>query len=161
MAASTAVAVLAIIPLLPLLFVLLLRLSLRCLGWHLQAKTRARREAICDQVRRDQAALHEKLQAFPETEDGWEKIEKVGTAPNGEVLPDDWAGVVGFFHPFWYVTPTFRSLLPADLCLATLEEVANVSFGLPSPRLRDGGPMRYVPSTRATTTSTGPSSSPR
>lgn len=103
MATSSVVAVLAVVPLLPLVFLLLLQLSLRTLGWYLQGLSRDRRAAITARVRRDKAAVLQSQHASQETEDGWEKIEKAGTAENGKPLQDEWSGVVGFFHPFWCV----------------------------------------------------------
>ena len=101
MAASTLVAVLAIIPLLPLIFLLLIKLALRALGWSLRRRTRDRREAITARIHRDKSASTGIQETFQEAEDGWEKIEKAGTAENGKPFQDDWAGIVGFFHPFW------------------------------------------------------------
>jgi alpha-1,2-mannosyltransferase len=102
MAASSIVAALAVVPLLPLILVLLIRLSLRGLGWFLQARSRDRRAAIIAKVRRDRDAISARLQsAHHGTEDGWEKIEKAGTAENGGPMHNDWEGIVGFFHPFW------------------------------------------------------------
>jgi len=101
MAVSTLVAVLAIIPLLPLVFLLLLKLTLRVLGWSIQRRSRERRGAITARIHRDKAALAVIQEISQEAEDGWEKIEKAGTAENGQPFQDDWAGIVGFFHPFW------------------------------------------------------------
>ncbi|EXJ77691.1 alpha-1,2-mannosyltransferase [Capronia epimyces CBS 606.96] len=100
MAASTVVALLAAAPLLPVIFLLLTRLALRALGWFLQGKTRERKAAIIAKIQRDRAAVQERQQVPQEVEEGWESIENVGTAENGESLQDDWTGVVGFFHPF-------------------------------------------------------------
>lgn len=100
MATRSIVAVLAILPLVPLLLIFLTRLCLRALGWLLQAQTKERRSAIISQVETEKAALlHD--QPSQETEDGWERIDKSGTAENSKPLTDVWNGVVGFFHPFW------------------------------------------------------------
>jgi alpha-1,2-mannosyltransferase len=101
MAISTLVAVLALVPLLPLLTLGLIRIGLRIWGWSLQAKTRDRREAIRIQTARDLKVTQEKQSHSREVEDGWEKVEREGTAPNGQVPQDDWEGIIGFFHPFW------------------------------------------------------------
>jgi alpha-1,2-mannosyltransferase len=100
MATSGIVAVLAAVPLLPLIFIFLLQLSLRGLGWYLQAQAAPRKAAVVDRVRAEQAAKA-KEQVSQEAEDGWEKIESSGTAENGKPLSDDWSGIIGFFHPFW------------------------------------------------------------
>ena len=101
MAASTLVAVLAIIPLFPLVFLLLIKLALRALGWSLRRRTRDRRDAITARIYRDQSALTAIQEISQEAEDEWEKVEKAGTAENGKPFQDAWAGIVGFFHPFW------------------------------------------------------------
>jgi alpha-1,2-mannosyltransferase len=101
MAASTIVAVLAIMPLLPFIFLLLIRLALGGLGWSLQARARDRRAAIVSRIQRDRDGVFESRQALQEADDGWERVEKTGTAENGKPSPDEWDGVVGFFHPFW------------------------------------------------------------
>ncbi|KIW31381.1 uncharacterized protein PV07_03034 [Cladophialophora immunda] len=99
-ASSSVVAVLAVVPLLPLVFVLLLQLSLRALGWYLRAQSRDRKAAIFERVRRERAAVLENQPLSQEAEDGWERVEKEGTAQNGKPLEDEWGGVIGFFHPF-------------------------------------------------------------
>ncbi len=104
MVASTVLAVLPVVLLFtPFLLLWLLRLSLRALGWSLQAQSRDRKAAITARVQRDTAAVLEQQPHLqdPEAEDGWEKIEKAGSADNGQPLGDEWSGVVGFFHPFW------------------------------------------------------------
>jgi alpha-1,2-mannosyltransferase len=83
---------------------LLVQLSLRCLGWALQAKSKDRRAAIISRVQQDREAaleLQQHLQRETEAEDGWETIEQAGTAENGKPSQDEWEGIVGFFHPFW------------------------------------------------------------
>ncbi|KIX05078.1 uncharacterized protein Z518_05950 [Rhinocladiella mackenziei CBS 650.93] len=100
MVASSVVAVLAVAPLLPLFFLLLIQLSLRALGWTLRVKTRDKKAAVTARVQRERPSFIEHQQISQETEDGWEKIEKTGTAENGRPLQDEWCGVVGFFHPF-------------------------------------------------------------
>ncbi|OCT52038.1 GDP-Man:Man(3)GlcNAc(2)-PP-Dol alpha-1,2-mannosyltransferase [Cladophialophora carrionii] len=99
MATSRFVALVAVVPLLPLILILLIQLGLRSLGWYLQTNTKERKEAIVRRVDAERAAVAEH-QRSQEAEDGWEKIEKSGTAENGQPLLDDWNGVVGFFHPF-------------------------------------------------------------
>src|SRR5262249_33091478 len=39
----------------------------------------------------------------------------VGTAENGEKATEEWVGVVGFFHPFWYVERSSDRSLAAIL----------------------------------------------
>ena len=100
MATSRIVAIMAIAPLLPLILIFLVLSLLRVFGWYLQGQTKTRKDAIINRVKAEQPAISE-TQAFQEADDGWEKIEKSGTAENGKSFPDDWNGLVGFFHPFW------------------------------------------------------------
>ncbi len=100
MATRRIVAVLAVIPLLPLILVFFTQLCLRTLGWYLQGQTKDRKAATIRRVKAEKPALLHN-QISQEAEDGWETIEKLGTAENGKPFTDDWNGVVGFFHPFW------------------------------------------------------------
>jgi hypothetical protein len=92
------------IPLFPILGLHLVRFLLRSVGKHLRRKTNARRDLILERV-----VLDEELSAPPsaptKTEDeDWEQVESyaLGTAVNGDVHQDkDYAGIIGFFHPFW------------------------------------------------------------
>ncbi|KIX95263.1 uncharacterized protein Z520_09180 [Fonsecaea multimorphosa CBS 102226] len=99
-ASSSVVATLAVVPLLPLVFLLLIRLSLRALGWYLRSQTGDRKAAIIERIRRERAVFSDTRPASQEAEDGWEKVEKEGTAENGKPHEDEWGGVFGFFHPF-------------------------------------------------------------
>jgi flagellar biosynthesis component FlhA len=108
MVASRLVAILAVIPLLPLLLILAVRLGLRAVGWYLLGNTTERKAAIIDRVKCEVAAVSEDERSH-DTEDGWETIERTGSAENGKPLSDPWAGIVGFFHPFWSVI-LFRRL---------------------------------------------------
>ncbi|EHY55714.1 asparagine-linked glycosylation protein [Exophiala dermatitidis] len=100
MAVSSVVALLALGPLLPVIFLLFMRLALRGLGWFLEEKTKERRAAIAARIARERAAVHERQEISREVEDGWQNIEKTGTAENGKSPQDEFNGVVGFFHPF-------------------------------------------------------------
>lgn len=100
MATSTWVGVLATVPLLPLLALLALRVGLRLWGLSLNAASKDRRDAIHIQAQRDLRILEEKQNNIQEVEDGWEKVERAGTAANGRTPQEDWNGIVGFFHPF-------------------------------------------------------------
>ena len=100
MAISILVGLLAVIPLLPLFALFFLRICLRLWGRSLHANSKDRRNAILIQTQRDQRVLEEKQDDTHEDEDGWEKVERAGTAANGQLPQDDWQGIVGFFHPF-------------------------------------------------------------
>lgn len=105
MAALFLIALIAAIPLLPVLSVFFLRFFLRNAGDHLRRRTSARRELILQRVKLDEQQLSPKLQASPRTEDeDWERVESyaVSKSVQGDIHQEkDYAGVIGFFHPFW------------------------------------------------------------
>lgn len=101
MGTSSIVAALAVVPLLPLIGLFLLKLSLRSFGRALQIRGEDRRAAVVSRVHKDRDAVRESQSAQYVNEDGWETVEKAGSAENGKAMQDDWDGVVGFFHPFW------------------------------------------------------------
>jgi flagellar biosynthesis component FlhA len=98
---SVVMGLLAAVPIIPLLAIILIRITLRSLGRHLQSTTLPRRQKLLYLTQRD-AAEKEKRQLQSSEDDGWEKIEGGASAPNGEI-PDayKWNGIIGFFHPFW------------------------------------------------------------
>jgi alpha-1,2-mannosyltransferase len=105
MAVQALLALIAAIPLVPIVGVYILRFILKTAGDHLRRKTSARRELITNRVEADAQQLHSAPHASqkPEDED-WERVESyaVGTAVNGDTHQEkDYAGVIGFFHPFW------------------------------------------------------------
>jgi len=64
-----------------------------------------RRDLIFSKVRgEEQAYQSEKSRATKSEDDDWERVESYATvtAGNGEKAEDEWEGVIGFFHPFWY-----------------------------------------------------------
>jgi len=105
MAASIFLALIAAIPLLPLLSLYLIRLLLRTAGDRLRRKTSARRELILQRVKLDEQQFSSTQQTSQRTEDeDWERVGSyaVGTAVNRDAHQEkDYAGVIGFFHPFW------------------------------------------------------------
>ncbi|CEJ54468.1 Putative Glycosyltransferase [Penicillium brasilianum] len=108
-AAATAV-------LLPQLISSILGLVLRGAGWLIRRRTRSRREYVIARARSDEEELLKSLRAkgssSAEDED-WEKVDSTaglggvkttgssdsGTG-DGAKRPDDWDGIIGFFHPF-------------------------------------------------------------
>lgn len=75
----------------------------RMIAWHLTRKTRSRRNLILAQARRDEEDHREKERVSPKSEDAeWVEVEsgRGRTAQKGSQAPNDWAGVVGFLHPF-------------------------------------------------------------
>lgn len=109
-AAATAV-------LLPQLLGGVLGLALRGAGWLIRRRTRSRREYVIARARSDEEELLKSLRAkgasSAEDED-WEKVDSTAGpggvktpsssdsgAGDGAKRPDDWDGIIGFFHPFW------------------------------------------------------------
>ena len=78
----------------------------KSVGWYLQRKTSARRKLIQARVNAEEEASHlSRGQTTAIDEADWEKVESyaAGSAANGGQAEKEWEGVVGFFHPFWYV----------------------------------------------------------
>ena len=98
-------ALIASISLLPLLGVYILRFLLKTAGDHLQRRTSARRELILQRVKLDEQQLSSAREAPQRTEDeDWERVESyaASTAEKRATSQEkDYAGVIGFFHPFW------------------------------------------------------------
>ena len=78
----------------------------KAIGACLKRKTAARRQSILKRVKVEEEAVESFYRHSRRSEDDdWEKIEKNGTksATNGGQADNDWEGIVGFFHPFWFV----------------------------------------------------------
>ncbi|KAI2788607.1 GDP-Man:Man(3)GlcNAc(2)-PP-Dol alpha-1,2-mannosyltransferase [Penicillium oxalicum] len=108
--------------LLPQLIGGLLGLLLRGAGWLIRRRTRSRREYVIARARSDEEELNKTLRATDSTsaqarssteDEDWEKVDSNagpggGRTPtnsdggSGEEAkkPDDWDGIIGFFHPF-------------------------------------------------------------
>lgn len=95
-----------LVPFLPTLAGFVLTHGLHAVGWSIRRKTGGRRELILARVQEEERDYRSKQNKSPKEDEDWEKVEgyATGTAPNGELPQDEeWDGVVGFFHPFWYV----------------------------------------------------------
>ena len=106
MASTAMLMLLALATLTPFLTAYTLRLSLQLVGWTLRRKTHGRRELIIERVDAEERAWrHRRKNTYKNEDDDWEKVEGcgVGTTPNGDAAGADWEGIIGFFHPFWYV----------------------------------------------------------
>lgn len=79
----------------------------RTLGFYLRKKTAGRREQILESVEQEEAAWmkEEKGKGERRYSDEWENVDAyaAGSSQNGERGEEEWDGIVGFFHPFWYV----------------------------------------------------------
>lgn len=115
-AATTAV-------LLPQLIGHVLGQILRGAGWLIRRRTRSRREYVIARARSDEEELLATLRAKNSTysqarssaeDEDWEKVDNTAGpagvkasgsddsgAGDGAKRPDDWDGIIGFFHPFW------------------------------------------------------------
>lgn len=81
--------------LLPFLFLALARGALLILGRRLRAQSQDRRDILRALLKRDlDLGSHDNV---TEVDNGWEKVD----APPNSPLQTQWAGIVGFFHPFW------------------------------------------------------------
>lgn len=98
---TTVVALLTICLVTPTLAGYVSRSIFRGIGWYVQGKTKGRRDLIVSRVRADEEHFRTQRSRRSGAEDeDWEKVEEcypAGTAPK----PDDWEGIIGFFHPFW------------------------------------------------------------
>lgn len=96
----------------------LLALIFRGVGWLIRRRTRSRREYVIARARSEEEeyrasrAKDSTSRSQVEDEEDWEKVDTgerppsssdSGVAETEEGKKDDWSGVVGFFHPFWYV----------------------------------------------------------
>jgi alpha-1,2-mannosyltransferase len=76
------------------------------LGWYLRRKTDGRRARVLEVIEEDEKAFEQNSQGRSASDDDeWEAVEAyaVSSANNGETGEAEWDGIVGFFHPFWYV----------------------------------------------------------
>jgi alpha-1,2-mannosyltransferase len=111
--------------LLPKLIGILLGLVFRGVGWIIWRRTRSRREYVIARARSEEEELRATqpksstaaLSRNGAEDEDWEKVESSGSGGiqnvnssenNGSSSresnrnADDWDGIFGFFHPFWY-----------------------------------------------------------
>lgn len=122
------------------------------IGWYLRRKTDGRRSQILERVQEEEKTLEAK--GGRRDSDEWENVESytVGSSQNGEKADIEWAGIVGFFHPFWYAPTTHR--MPFLTLIATLVVAEKEFFGQQYELHRNAGPMRHVSFTLEITTLT-------
>jgi alpha-1,2-mannosyltransferase len=78
------------------------------LGRFIRSRTAAKNELIVSQVRAEEEEWRSKqTKTSPGTtleDEDWEKVDNnaLASAGNGEPGDDEWDGIIGFFHPFWY-----------------------------------------------------------
>lgn len=128
----------------------------RCIGWVLLKKTEGRRSLLVglmnDDNKKSAEQSTENTSAASSSSEEWEKVQSPDTkaTTTEKSSQQDWDGIIGFFHPFWYAikvdTHIVYIMLILDFCLAMLEVVVNAFFGLLSEQHRLAGPMQSVPS---------------
>ncbi|KAK2763891.1 asparagine-linked glycosylation protein [Arachnomyces sp. PD_36] len=98
---TTVVALLTICLVTPALAGYVSRSIFRGIGWYVQGKTKGRRDLIISRVRVDEEEYRsERRRSGSGAEDeDWEKVEECYPAQTTP-KPDDWDGIIGFFHPF-------------------------------------------------------------
>lgn len=79
-------------------------------GTYLRRKTEGRRSKILEVIEEDEKQYAEKQEkrsqdSRSDEDGGWEKVQaySASSAADGSKQAEDWSGIVGFFHPFWYV----------------------------------------------------------
>lgn len=79
------------------------------LGYYLRKKTAGRKAQVLELVEQDEAAWIKEGKEKGERRDSdeWESVDAyaAGSAKNGEKGEEEWDGIVGFFHPFWFASP--------------------------------------------------------
>lgn len=165
--------------LLPKLTGAVLGLVFRGVGWLIWRRTRSRREYVIARARseeqesrapRPKVSTNSLSRNGAEDED-WEKVDSLGpagvqTATSSDSSgsaggiknrnSDDWDGIIGFFHPFWYDHFPQHGNASADFMAVMLVEVENVCFGKQCAQHRSAGQRPSVPSIQVTMKSTRP-----
>lgn len=79
----------------PFFLLVLIRIVLFGVGRYLTAQSRDRGEILRALLKRDLDL--DSLGDVVEVDNGWGKVD----TPSRSTAKNDWAGIVGFFHPFW------------------------------------------------------------
>jgi alpha-1,2-mannosyltransferase len=108
--------------LLPKLTGALLGFIFRGVGWLIWRRTRSRRDYVIARARSEEKELRaSRPPKVPTTslsrngaeDEDWEKVDSSGpgvqtatssesSSNSGNTSSDNWDGIIGFFHPFWY-----------------------------------------------------------
>lgn len=85
-------------------------------GYRLRRASQTRRELLLERTATEQRKYDAEHKKSKREEDDWEEIEPstVGSAVNGGKADQDWNGIVGFFHPFWYIFKGSYDSLESD-----------------------------------------------
>lgn len=124
-------------------------------GSHLRRSSRTRRELLLARVETEKRKYDAQHGDEKRDGDDWEHVASTTTssAVGKEKVDRNWSGIVGFFHPFWYVVRVvMRVVSIADAHSTAMQAVvASVSSGQPFEQRRNDGQERFVLSTQATT----------
>jgi sulfur relay (sulfurtransferase) DsrC/TusE family protein len=129
----------------------------RTWGWFLRSRCAERRGLIFAKVRGEEQEYQlEKRRNTKSEDEDWERVESyaIGTSGNGERAEDEWEGVIGFFHPFWYEQNLCSAGQSLTKYIAMLVEVVNGSSGLLFRQLKSDSRKLFVSCTQAITKST-------
>lgn len=85
----------ALVTIFPFFLLLLIRIVLFGLGRYLTAQSRDRGEILRALLKRDLDLGSQ--EDVVEVDNGWGKVD----TPSRSTEKNDWAGIIGFFHPFW------------------------------------------------------------
>lgn len=97
---------LAITLLSQLALLVLARVVGSALGWYLRRASSGRRAHLVSLMQMDQEKQKDERLWVGKPRDSGDEKKKARAAASGSEKPGaDWRGVVGFFHPFWYVLP--------------------------------------------------------
>lgn len=87
--------------LIPLFGPALLATLARFVGIYLSRKTADRRSQIVELSEKDEKELAKADVKRRKSDESWESVDH---AINSDIVKDEtWDGIIGFFHPFWYV----------------------------------------------------------
>lgn len=111
----------------------------RSLGWLICRRTRSRREYVIARARSEEAEYkaprsktsQSSLARSQVDDEDWEKVDSsggaktagssdAGGAKNDGNEPDEWNGIIGFFHPFWLADLSCEYLRVPAFCLLTI-----------------------------------------
>jgi hypothetical protein len=83
-------------------------------GRRLRHSSRTRRELLLDRVAAETRAFEAEDSTKSREDDDWEKIvpSPIGSAGSVGQAGAEWNGIVGFFHPFWWVVKLDIYILP-------------------------------------------------
>lgn len=75
------------------------------LGWTLRKRTDGRRALLLSLMQEDDSKFRNGAKG--DTEKNQSQNAGAGALSGIDIQQKDWDGIVGFFHPFWYVAPAY------------------------------------------------------